>query len=444
MWLMGCRLELLLLIRAVQGLTSDGQEDCIDRDEKWEPYGSSCVQVKGLCEDASHGRLVRAWCPLTCGLCTLTKKNETLSLLKNITFWTENETQPSWPEFKAVKGNVSQNASRAPRSNGSIPGPQGSDVDCGPGCANRSASGAFAESSWLTMSNTETEQPAPRRKKRTWNQARILSENVSTIYLEASSGNSSTLSRLLSSGRKPSYRMSSASEANVASAIAFTFFTSDMFSLSGWPWQSAEPTEFLANDSNSEGYKIDWATALRIKQSGAATTSEQEKQVCPKGYERVSGHVYGGDQWSGSWRDTAPSIQECALRCSGTPGCGSFEYNPVRKLCFRNSQTRATHEEEQADFLLCRRTPCPSFKSEAECIGPNVPSGHYSAEVAMRPGSYCIWSGNACQAPMACTPSDCFLPDGGLPGMDLPPSKTLWISAVGLRATFGTKLGGSW
>ena len=56
----------------------------------------------------------------------------------------------------------------------------------------------------------------------------------------------------------------------------------------------------------------------------------------------------------------------------------------------------------------------------------------------MRPGSYCIWSGGYCQAPMACTDRDCFLPDGGLPGMELPNRYTLWISKLGLQATMAS------
>ncbi|CAE7728485.1 unnamed protein product [Symbiodinium sp. CCMP2592] len=164
----------------------------------------------------------------------------------------------------------------------------------------------------------------------------------------------------------------------------------------------------------------------------------EEKKVCPEGWERVLGDVYGGDQFSGGWRHSAESVEDCAWKCLTQPGCGSFEWSESRKRCFRNSQTRPTHEADRAGFVFCRRQPCPSFKTHKDCVGPGVSPGFYSKEVRMRPGSYCIWSGGACQAPMACTDSDCFLPDGGLPGMDLPSRYTLWISREGLQASMAS------
>lgn len=165
---------------------------------------------------------------------------------------------------------------------------------------------------------------------------------------------------------------------------------------------------------------------------------EEEKKVCPEGWERVLGDVYGGDQFSGGWRHSAESVEDCAWKCLTQPGCGSFEWSESRKRCLRNSQTRPTHEADRAGFVFCRRQQCPSFKTHKDCVGPGVSPGFYSKEVRMRPGSYCIWSGGACQAPMACTDSDCFLPDGGLPGMDLPSRYTLWISREGLQATMAS------
>jgi len=178
------------------------------------------------------------------------------------------------------------------------------------------------------------------------------------------------------------------------------------------------------------------AQALEKSGAGGVVLQDDEKSLCPAGYAQVQGHVYGGDQFGRGYNLYASSIQECARWCSHTPGCGSFEYNLEKKRCFRNSQTRPTHlTERAAAWVFCRRAPCPSLLTEAACLGPAVEAGYLSTQVSLRPGSYCIWSAGKCQAPMACTFEDCFLPDGGLPGMDLPPSKTLWISRSGLMST---------
>lgn len=185
----------------------------------------------------------------------------------------------------------------------------------------------------------------------------------------------------------------------------------------------------------SEHFRSTAVAEDRIQQ--IAGVLEEKKKICPAGYELMIGDVYGGDQWGERAKRTfADSAADCAQRCTRTPGCGSFEYSPSLKRCFRNTQTRPTHAEQRGDFLFCRRRPCPSFRTREDCVGPESPSAWHSAEVSLRPGSYCIWSGGACQAPMACTATDCFLPDGGLPGMELPPRYTLWISEPGLRSTF--------
>jgi len=168
------------------------------------------------------------------------------------------------------------------------------------------------------------------------------------------------------------------------------------------------------------------------------TELQDHSYRCPRGFERVLGHVYGGDQFSEGYSSSASSIQDCARRCAYTPGCASFEFSSSRKRCFRNSQTRPTHEMDRIGFIFCRRAPCPSLKTEEACVGPSVAAASHSAEVGLRPGSYCIWSGGACQAPLACTDQDCFLPDGGLPGMELPRRYTLWISRAGLEASMTT------
>jgi len=167
----------------------------------------------------------------------------------------------------------------------------------------------------------------------------------------------------------------------------------------------------------------------------AIAEQHEEKRECPLGYERLHGEVYGADQFGGTRNAWAGSIEECGQRCDRTPGCGSFEYSPTRKKCYRNSQTHPTHDGDRGDWTFCRRRPCPSFKTKEACVGPPVTSSFHSIDVDLRPGSYCIWSGGVCQAPMACTAEDCFLPDGGLPGMELPRWQTLWISRLGLEAT---------
>jgi len=174
------------------------------------------------------------------------------------------------------------------------------------------------------------------------------------------------------------------------------------------------------------------------------TELERQRKRCPRGFEPISGHVYGYDQFSGGYRSSAASIEDCARRCAFTAGCGSFEWSPSHKRCYRHSQTKATHEEPRYDFVFCRRAPCPSIKTEEACVGPSVQKASHSEDVTMRPGSYCIWSGGACQAPMACTDDDCFLPDGGLPGMKLPAKYTLWISKAGLQSTMLPGSGTSW
>ncbi|CAE8628056.1 unnamed protein product [Polarella glacialis] len=194
--------------------------------------------------------------------------------------------------------------------------------------------------------------------------------------------------------------------------------------------------DFSLDDESVEPWKLmSDGLSERLLQKPAGTEVAEEEKACPLGYERVAGDVYGGDQWTGNWKHSADSIEDCAWRCLRQPGCGSFEYSPSKKKCFRNSQTRPTSEQDRGDFVFCRRRPCPSFKTEDSCLGHAEPAGHYSKEISLRPGSYCIWSAGACQAPMACTDNDCFLPDGGLPGMELPSRYTLWISKAGLQAT---------
>mmetsp|Transcript_120941 Transcript_120941/g.342112 ORF Transcript_120941/g.342112 Transcript_120941/m.342112 type:complete len:753 (-) Transcript_120941:402-2660(-) len=188
------------------------------------------------------------------------------------------------------------------------------------------------------------------------------------------------------------------------------------------------------NATDSEQEEVDNSAHEKERGMPQTTPVDKEDGDCPKGYEQVFGHVYGGDQWVG-YNSVAESLEQCADKCTRTPGCGSFEYHRAKHRCYRHTQTRPTHDRNREGFTFCRRTPCPSFKTEVDCLGPNVPRDVYTSEVTMRPGNYCMWSGGACQAPMACSHEDCFLPDGGLPGMELPPQYTLWITRAGLQST---------
>lgn len=198
-------------------------------------------------------------------------------------------------------------------------------------------------------------------------------------------------------------------------------------------WQILAPGEVAFSSSILDAPEnITSETSLLLRNGGSLEENDKEPQ-CPEGFELLPGDVFGGDQWENGYDSHASSIQECAQRCVTTPGCGSFEFSPSDKRCFRNSQTRPNVYGGYLDYVFCRRRPCPSFKTAETCAGPSVQSGWISSEVAMRPGSYCIWSGGACQAPMACTSSQCFLPDGGLPGMDLPSRYVMWIPRAQLQ-----------
>eukprot|EP00435_Cladocopium_sp_Y103_P046068 s3443_g13.t1 len=226
-------------------------------------------------------------------------------------------------------------------------------------------------------------------------------------------------------------------------ASQFDFLGKDAFSLNFLKMEANQSSNETSETSETQNQSIGNSHRSLVAEildllSPAAQDLEEEEKRCPEGWERVIGDVYGGDQFSGGWTHSANSIEDCAWRCLRQPGCGSFEWSPSQKKCFRNSQTKPTHEVERQDFMFCRRQPCPSFKTKEACVGPGISSGYYSKEVSMRAGSYCIWSAGHCQAPMACTDNDCFLPDGGLPGMELPSRYTLWISRLGLQATMAS------
>ncbi|CAJ1349735.1 unnamed protein product [Effrenium voratum] len=348
------RLWVLLLLWA------EGDAFCKDRDDRWAVHGSSCKRMANMCDDASYGELVQAWCPVTCGRCKTERLEDFVKSqvreqnMTRMTNQTGNLTCPS---------NTTMNATRLPKTLG-LP--------------------------WREQ-----------RVDRPWSGAEPFAFEVLG---------------------KETFSLSVRPEANIMNAT----------------YSSTSSASNASNESNVSDGNSSFSTihAYADAFGHVSVTTEEEKQ-CPEGWERVIGDVYGGDQFTGGWKHSAESMEDCAWRCLRQPGCGSFEWSETKKKCYRNSQTRPTHTEDRQDFLFCRRQPCPRFKAKEACVGPGIATGYYSKEVNMRPGSYCIWSGGHCQAPMACTDHDCFLPDGGLPGMELPSRYTLWISRPGLRASMG-------
>ncbi|CAJ1347357.1 unnamed protein product [Effrenium voratum] len=329
---------------------------CKDRDDRWAVHGSSCRKMANMCDDASYGELVQAWCPVTCNRCRpedTVKESQVTRQVSNVTNETANLTCP-------LNATNATRPFRWPKALGAMPWPQ-----------------------------------RPERL-RPW------------------SGEPFTFEVL----GKETFSLS-LPEAKVINA---TYGTSNG-----------------SNASNLSDGNVSFSTIRAYADAfGHVSVATEEEKQCPEGWERVIGDVYGGDQFTGGWKHSAESVEDCAWRCLRQPGCGSFEWSETKKKCYRNSQTRPTHTEDRQDFLFCRRQPCPRFKTKEACVGPGIATGYYSKEVKMRPGSYCIWSGGHCQAPMACTDHDCFLPDGGLPGMELPSHSTLWISRLGLQASMGS------
>jgi len=203
-------------------------------------------------------------------------------------------------------------------------------------------------------------------------------------------------------------------------------------------WQILAQGDFALQSKAPDFPENMTVESISIQRNPASIEETEQEPQCPEGFELLPGDVFGGDQWENGYDSHAGSIEECADRCTATPGCGSFEFSPSENRCFRNSQTRPNVYGAFLDYVFCRRRPCPSFKTAETCAGPSVQSGWISSEVGMRAGSYCIWSGGACQAPMACSGTQCFLPDGGLPGMDLPSRYVMWIPRAQLHLS--TKL----
>lgn len=532
----GVLAETTRVLEAVPATEADN--DCVDQDHRWAAHGSSCDQMRRLCDDPGYGRLVRAWCPRTCGLCMTAPAQtgpsfptapgrgivETANRTSNATSdatsrhewfqpteWSQTAGPPSvakptpalpWPMPNASSDNASNTSCEAAVEE-FVPldvVSEGSQEFVSVGIAwERNSSSILKEASMASAPAMETANLSatfPGQLNAAtdltdvpdanysagfhWfvDQASVVSAqaietmNMSATFFETLDATTIDLTNVTDANYSAGFQHQGIGEAEPIStptnAVDNSSDTASRLLLHGvlgsLAWSDVVGQESLRDElavsleatlRNKQTKVIDtedayfksnetrsgsssWLNpnlAEKNVETPAGVALEEERRACPVGYERVAGDVYGGDQWRGYEAPKAESMQDCAARCSRTPGCGSFEYNREDKRCFRNSQTRPTDEEERPGFVFCRRRPCPSLKTKEDCMGPVVDPGWYSSELRLRPGSYCIWSNGACQAPLACTAEDCFLPDGGLPGMNLPPRYTLWISAAAFRST---------
>lgn len=364
------------------------EEACVDDNAKWATHNSTCAEMKWLCNNEGYGMLVRKWCPRTCGLCQPPSR---LVLEDAVAFIAERHT----PVVASSLEKISVARKQHHNVTGKVVGvdllrPTGQFMD---------SASSSPNASWNASITPEANQT---------NATEVLHHQTAMKW-----------------------------EITLPFKDALVHVLSKVALVPRALW-SADQEHFVFEVSNSSQNASDNVSARSVERDLASKTKalqEDEESQCPAGYTQVMGHVYGGDQFGKGYNLFAANIRECARWCSHTAGCGSFDYSRSSKRCFRNSQTRPTSLWDRKGFLLCRRAPCPSLLTEADCLGPAVSPGWLSAEVRLRPGSYCIWSAGKCQAPMACTFEDCFLPDGGLPGMELPLSKTLWISRSGLMST---------
>lgn len=425
----GLAWTVLLLCAATRGEQQrlDSAESlCEDRDDRWQVHGSSCKKMSSMCDDDSYGELVQAWCPVTCGRCQAEKpRSEGATDATGLEIAAgENLTLPR-SEDKALEGFSLDNTSKffGNSSNSTAEGNATCPAQLG------DADLSFQNVSRLNEAkNTDVSlRNFSDDRQRSNTSRRMLNVSREKAVTAMSTGKAMLLLEELESRQVESLPLI---------ASQFDFLGKDAFSLNFLKMEANQSSNETSN--HSIGNRSLVAEILDLLSPATAQDLEEEEKHCPEGWERVIGDVYGGDQFSGGWTHSANSIEDCAWRCLRQPGCGSFEWSPSQKKCFRNSQTRPTHEVERQDFRFCRRQPCPSFKTKEACVGPGIASGYYSKEVSMRAGSYCIWSAGHCQAPMACTDNDCFLPDGGLPGMGLPSRYTLWISRLGLQATMAS------
>lgn len=398
----GCALSIVLPVAVVATPAAGPAEACADDNTKWAMYNSTCADMRWLCNNEGYGPLVRKWCPRTCGLCTPSigtsgQSSRTTAIDisdEPIVLMAERPTT-------SVVFSLGRNRMKNTTRKTSPPSP-GEDL-LRP--ADRLATTATAAPSNSSVNHTILEANITE----TGGPSKVLPTSIAPLQWEITLPFKEALVHVLSKA------------ALVPRAL--------------WSPDQEYFVFEVGNNSQNSSDNVSSEVVERDVVSNTQALQEEEDSRCPFGYTQVIGHVFGGDQFGRGYNLFAPSMHECARWCTHTPGCGSFEYSPSQKRCFRNSQTRPTDLLDRQGYVFCRRAPCPSLLTEAECLGPNVSPGYFSSEVALRPGSYCIWSAGKCQAPMACTFEDCFLPDGGLPGMTLPPSKTLWISRAGLMST---------
>lgn len=496
-------IRLLSLLAVTVCLAEDESLDetdgsaCEDRDDRWAVHGSNCEKMKRMCDnEGAYGELVRSWCPVSCGLCTVSEKvalehseNVTevdLEHAGNVTATNDSKADDRRREWRTagsgkVVGRNESNASQPVNGTNSTSQPEKTEPPCEDlqnltnGSCSRHAQnltdGSRAEGAAL-QDEAKTSGAASAKTS----QGEAAATNVSTRNVSTGNVSRSLLERgpevapllggSFSALPRPPVKTSvdlpqrkhpqsqvennsmlgNLSVANLSAGKALLLLEEleesgvseeYQFQINGGAGSLAGVVNLDMNFSAPERQRLKEKLQELVKSQPAEVEEEDKKKQCPAGWERVVGDVYGGDQFTGTWQNFADSMDDCAFSCLSKPGCGSFEYSPSKKRCFRNAQTRPTHEQARGDFVFCRRRPCPSFKSHEACVGPGVRAGHYSKDVKLRPGSYCIWSGGYCQAPMACTDQDCFLPDGGLPGMELPSHSTLWISKAGLQLSYG-------
>eukprot|EP00931_Biecheleriopsis_adriatica_P072964 TRINITY_DN47342_c0_g1_i1.p1 TRINITY_DN47342_c0_g1~~TRINITY_DN47342_c0_g1_i1.p1 ORF type:complete len:516 (+),score=116.76 TRINITY_DN47342_c0_g1_i1:123-1550(+) len=461
--------------------TSDGSV-CEDRDDRWAAHGTNCSQMKRMCDDDGYSELVQAWCPVTCGVCVPEARSADTAPDRNT--WSilsasdsseaqngSNESAEKAPKYNGSNGTQDfQPAAEAQFSKASA-GPEAKELANGSNssCPQENVSNGTCPSSSQGLESEDVadavtkpeiaEASAPSANVSLANHSSPLGSIPSVGLIDGSLGSlqppvksSANISFPGSFQKDKGDKTSSRNLSNISAGKALLLLEeleeaeaaakeSGSFDLvSKFKFQIAGGSQALAGavlDIEDADEIPRHAEGLDTLAAAGSTEVEEddEESTCPEGWERVAGDVYGGDQWQDGWKHSAKSMKDCALSCLRQAGCGSFEWSPSKKRCYRNSQTRPTHEQDRQDFVFCRRRPCPSFKTKEACVGPGISAGYHSKEVLLKAGSYCIWSGGHCQAPMACTASDCFLPDGGLPGMELPSRYTLWISKAGLQAS---------
>jgi len=438
---------------------------CQDDDSYWASHGADCRRMRGLCRDPGYwGELVKAACPRTCDLCPAaasqlaTVRDEQTRELTAI-------MDASTDDSSAVQL-LDDEASVAMQGNQSIlhSALNQSRQDYGTCTAVVKSSFGIDETTGLAVRNETVESlacvvPTGDLAEAQESLLGLLPTNASSFALGESlqdallpvdpllklvtstAFNSSNASMFTWDDQAPSTvrrRPSTSSRRGTLKAV-FNNHT-ELEASKSIPANMSIPLYIvkIAEDLHSGNMKPDTnqteAGDGEVGLSSIVDIGEDVRQ-CPAGYEQIVGEVNGCDQWSGSCKSSAASMEACAQRCSSTKGCGSFEFSPSSKRCFRKTQTRPTEDAARGDFIYCRRRPCPSFTTKEACLGPDVPEGFHTAEVELQPGSYCIWSAGACQAPMACSPKDCFLPDGGLPGMHLPKRHVLWAPYSVIQAS---------